>query len=609
MKNTKKQKEAQKSYKKLFKAFVRIQRLTLKHIKWPIVTLFVTMALTAAVPFGLSKVTNLIIDEVISIIDSGALKLSNNLKYLLAGMILLRIFDESVWAVLNFIEDKVRYICSELFTIKYLEKVSQLDIVHYESSKTYNVIEKAKDSYSWRPATHIIRTAWFFKVFVSVIVSVAIFASLSPLFLAILTLTSAPLLYVNIKAGNTIWFVWDKNVEIKKEFWSRLDTLTNEKSLMELRIFNSKNKIINEIKKIFNDFHNEELRAIQKAKFLDACASGIAQVGIIAFYIYIINEAINGRLTIGEITFYTYTANGFSDRLNGMFRKFAEIYSGLNYIDNLFEFFDLKRIIKSGNKSLSLDPQSPPKLEFKDLNFRYSGAKSDTINGLNLIIEPGEKLAIVGENGAGKSTLVKLLSRFYDPTQGEILADGVNIKRFVVEDWHKQIGVLYQDFTQYGFLPVQENIGIGNQELAQDLESVQKSANNAGAHEFIKEFDKGYDQRLSKYFEGGTDLSGGQWQRIALARGFFRNSPIIILDEPTSAIDAKAESEIFDKLYEYTENKTVIIISHRFSTVRKADKIIVLDKGQIIEAGTHEELLKLDGKYKAAFDTQAKGYV
>ena len=229
------------------------------------------------------------------------------------------------------------------------------------------------------------------------------------------------------------------------------------------------------------------------------------------------------------------------------------------------------------------------------------------MKNFNLIIGSGEKIALVGENGAGKSTLIKLILRFYDPTEGEILLNGVNIKEVNLNDWYKQIGALFQDFIKYQFT-FKENVIYGDVAKRNDLLAIKDAIQKAGADSYLKDLPKGIDQIVGKTFEDGIDLSGGQWQKLALARAFFRDAPILILDEPTSAIDAKAEYEIFQKVGELQKDKTVIIISHRFSTVRNADRILVLEGGKIIEEGNHEKLMKKDGLYAELFNIQAQGY-
>jgi ATP-binding cassette subfamily B protein len=276
-------------------------------------------------------------------------------------------------------------------------------------------------------------------------------------------------------------------------------------------------------------------------------------------------------------------------------------------VQSIFDVLDAKPLLVENPNPIVLTGSTPPLIEFNHVDFSYPHSKKKILQDFSLQIYPGEKVAFVGENGAGKSTIIRLLTRFYDVTNGELLLDGKNIKDLDTQAWYKKIGVLFQDFGRYEH-SVKENIYFGDVTKPVDGESIHVAATLSGAKEFIQKFDAGYDQMLGKTFEKGEEISTGQWQKIALARAFFRNAPILVLDEPTASIDAKAESEIFERVEKLSKDKTVIIISHRFSTVRNADRIFVIDNGKIIETGNHEKLMKLDGQYAKLFTLQAKGY-
>ena len=265
----------------------------------------------------------------------------------------------------------------------------------------------------------------------------------------------------------------------------------------------------------------------------------------------------------------------------------------------------LPQLIKAPKNPVSLGEIKPPKIEFKNVSFNYQGG-AKVLDDVSFVIEPGESVALVGHNGAGKTTIVKLLCRFYDVTGGEILINGIGIKKLDLTSYYKFLGTLFQEFVQYHFT-VRENIFLGapgkNDEAA-----MHEAARKSGADEFIDRLPKKYDQMLGKEFEGGEELSGGQWQKLAIARAFYEEPPVLILDEPTSAIDAEAEYEIFSNLEKQYKNKTLVLVSHRFSTVRNAQKIVVLEHGKIIETGTHAELMNRQGEYAKLFTIQAKGY-
>jgi len=315
-----------------------------------------------------------------------------------------------------------------------------------------------------------------------------------------------------------------------------------------------------------------------------------------------------GKLTIGQFTLYFQQTLNLAKSAEGVLDHYSSMNMRSRYIDQYFELLEYPNLIVLPDKPITIDEQpTPPILEFKNVSFKYPESKRFILKNFNLTIGSGEKVALVGENGAGKSTLIKLILRFYDVTEGEILINGVNIRTVDLKTWHKQIGALFQDFIKYQFT-FKENVIYGDITKRNDVTALKEAIEKAGADSYLTDLPKGIDQIVGKTFEEGVDLSGGQWQKLALARAFFRDAPILILDEPTSAIDAKAEYEIFQKVQQLQKDKTVVIISHRFSTVRNADRILVLNEGRIIEEGNHDSLIKKDGMYAELFNLQAQGY-
>jgi len=288
--------------------------------------------------------------------------------------------------------------------------------------------------------------------------------------------------------------------------------------------------------------------------------------------------------------------------------QYSSIDTRTKYLDKFFDFLNTEKIIQSSSNPTTLSSSPTPAIiEFKNVSFKYPKTERFVLKDFNVKIESGEKIALVGENGAGKTTIIKLLLRFYDVTEGEIFINGVNIKELDLDKWHQLVGALFQDFIKYQFT-FKENVIFGNLDKKDNMELLKEAIKQSGADKYLEQLPKGIDQVVGKMFDEGIDLSGGQWQKLALARAFFRNAPLLIPDEPTSAIDAKAEYEIFENVQKLQKDKTVIIISHRFSTVRNADRILVLDEGKIIEEGNHEKLMSKKGLYAELFNLQAEGY-
>lgn len=336
--------------------------------------------------------------------------------------------------------------------------------------------------------------------------------------------------------------------------------------------------------------------------------AALLRVSVIIIGIYnLIHLAADNVISVGQIAFYltalttlSYLIDQFASHLSG----FLSLNDRVSELRAFLEYNEDKR---NAPITLPLLTQ-PPLIQINNLNFHYPNAEKLVLKNINLQIKPGEKIAIVGENGAGKTTLIKLLSNIYQTPQGEILINGQNLDQIDQMSWFQNLGVLYQDYNTYDDLSVFENIALGNITQAIDYPKLQDAARKADAEAFIMDYENNYSQILSERYDGGIRPSTGQWQKIAIARFFYRNAPILILDEPTSSIDAVAEAAIFERIYEFTQNKTVIIVSHRFSTVRNADRILVMNQAQIVEDGSHEELMQLNGKYANAFRLQAKGY-
>ncbi|MDP3730951.1 MAG: ABC transporter ATP-binding protein [bacterium] len=313
-----------------------------------------------------------------------------------------------------------------------------------------------------------------------------------------------------------------------------------------------------------------------------------------------------GIISIGAFTFFSQMLDRVSFGAQRMVNGFGRIYENNLYVGYYFDVLDLPKVIKEKVPGHEFAEIAPPKIQFINVNFGYPDGPK-VLKNISFELKPGEHLAIVGPNGAGKTTLTKLLLRFYDPTEGQILVNDYDLRDLKLSHWYKFIGTLFQDFVKF-MLTVKDNILLGNSDTI-DERKMREAARKSGAAEFIEELPKKYDQRLGRRFEEGIELSHGQWQKLALARAFYEEAPVLILDEPTSAIDAEAEAKIFDNLYKVYKDKSLILISHRFSTVKNADKIIVLQNGRITEEGNHESLMKKDGVYARMFRKQASGYV
>lgn len=335
--------------------------------------------------------------------------------------------------------------------------------------------------------------------------------------------------------------------------------------------------------------------------------NGLGDLGYYAAYVVILMQTVAGSITVGSLTFLAGSFNRMRQLLQGILTRFSDITQQALYLQDFFDFFAIQPKITSPAQPRPFPNPIQQGFTFENVGFCYPNSDKWAVRHLSFTLKAGEKLALVGENGAGKTTLVKLLGRLYDPTEGRILLDGYNLNEYRLDDLRNAIGVIFQDFVRFQ-MPVTENIAVGKIDEKEDKNRVQYAAKQSLADEVIARLPLQYQQMLGRRFTDGVELSGGEWQKIALSRAYMRNAQLLILDEPTAALDARAEYEVFVRFAELTKGKSAVLISHRFSTVRMADRILVLRKGQMEELGTHEQLLAANGLYAELFNLQAQGY-
>ncbi len=490
---------------------------------------------------------------------------------------------------------------------KVLFSISNLDVAHFEDSDFKNKLERVRDSFNWRPINMFNDICYSMQGILQVVIASVSLIFLNWVFAILILLAAIPTLVYQTKAARTAWTIWEDDSPTRKRFWYLSDLLQNSRSVKELKLFKLSRGFLSDLKKTQLSFVSKNEAALQKEYSNGILANIINIVVYGVIELSIIFSALSKRISIGDITYFTTVLVNFQSGLNGLFTSVSNIYDRSQYVGEMFDVLATKPKIVSPANPIKLKNDTVPRIEFRNVSFAYPASTKKVLDNFSLIIEPGQKIAFVGENGAGKTTIVKLLGRFYDVDSGEILIDGSNIKQLSLEQWYDKLGVLFQDFLQYEY-SLQDNIHFGRIQAPNALGGIVEAAKQSGADAVAKGLPKGYNQMLGKTFQDGIDLSVGQWQKIALARGFYRNASVLILDEPTASIDAKAESEIFEKVEKLSKKRTVLIISHRFSTVRHADRIYVLDKGRIKEQGSHDELMKTNGIYASLFDLQASAY-
>lgn len=451
------------------------------------------------------------------------------------------------------------------------------------------------------------RAIMFFARIVTFVSAALVVVATMPVVVAIVTISVFPAMISNRFHMRKDWEFARSETENKRRANFVFSSLIETSNLQEIAI-TSAYKYLNGVYKRFADRHTKEVLKNSKSwESFGFLFGTFTATSSIFGYFTILKNLLRGSVSVGVATFQMRSLDMFVNNLLAVGTSYIGLTERCHRINEMKELFDMKPMVFDGSIEMPISANAP-NISLKAVSFKYPNSERLVLNDLNLEIKPGEKIAIVGENGAGKTTLVKLLSRFYKVDKGGIYLNGDDINDIKIDSWYKNLGVLFQEYNTYSSLTLKENILLGNSHTEVDKAKMELAASRANVNSFISNFKNGYDQVLSEKFKGGTRPSTGQWQKIAIARFFYRNSPVVIFDEPTASIDAVSEAEIFGQIYEFFKDKTVIIISHRFSTVRNADKIYVLDGGTIAESGTHDQLMKLKGKYHKAFTIQAEGY-
>ena len=523
--------------------------------------------------------------------------------YIIAALI-----DKVLIQVLNTRDFVFDYRLQDYIERTVTKKLSTLDPATFENPKFQELLSQIELA-RYNINEFVQRFVGMINAIVTFITATIVIAVTFPIFIPVLLLSSFPIyLALQNYRKNIYPFLLEERPKMARVTGYIKALFTQDSTSKEVAIFGNGQLLISKLILLQTDYMKKLIKAVDKTTRQIILANLFQFAIFLGTQFYNLTSVIAGRLTIGQFSLIFQQTMNLAAGANHTLDHYSAANTRCKYLDQYYEFLNYPNYIKEPDFPVVL-PQSPApvEIEFKNVSFKYPKTERFIFKDLNLKIGSGEKIALVGENGAGKSTLIKLLLRFYDATEGEILLNGINIKEIELTKWQGLVGALFQDFIKYQF-KFSENIYFGDLFKSKDSSLMEEAAKKSGADEVAKSLPDGFDQRVGKMFEGGIDLSGGQWQKLALARAFFRDAPILILDEPTSAIDAKAEYEIFQKVQSLQKDKTVIIISHRFSTVRNADRILVLDEGKIVEEGSHAILMAKNGLYAELFNLQAEGY-
>jgi ATP-binding cassette, subfamily B, bacterial len=381
----------------------------------------------------------------------------------------------------------------------------------------------------------------------------------------------------------------------------------SKEAAKELKLFGLRDFLRKRFASLSDEIYKENVALSRRRLIAGTLLSVVGTVGYYSAYVFVIWRTVNGELSIGSLTFLAGAIQQASSNIQQIFSTLAGIADQALFLTDLLAFFEMQATIRSKPNALPAPKPMQRGFEFRNVSFHYPGSSRLVLNRMNFQLRPGERVALIGENGQGKTTMVKLITRLYDPTDGEILLDGIDLRDYDLDDLHHEMGVIFQDFMRYE-MTVRDNIAVGRVEEIENTELLESAAEKSMADLVIGRLPRRYEQMLGRRFDEGVDLSGGEWQKIALARAYLRDSQLLVLDEPTAALDAPSEFEVFRRFSELTAGKTALFISHRFSTVRMADRIVVLDSGKIVEEGSHDQLASLGGRYAEMFEMQASSY-
>lgn len=559
----------------------------------------------AVLPVIILLVGKLIIDEVVLQISAETKDLER-LWWLVGAEFGLAILSDLMSRAISLTDGLLGDQYSIDTSVRIIKKTSELNLDQLEDAEFYDKLERARQQTTGRVGlmSNILTQAEDLVVIFTLLAGVVAF---EPWLIILLVVSVVPTIINEIKFSGTSYSLARSWTQERRELDYLRYAGASDVTAKEVKLFGLSNYLADRFKNLSDTYYLMSKKLAKQRAGWGSLFNVIGTGAYYSAYLLIVFRTVAGIFSLGDLTFLSGSFNRLRSKLQGFFTRFTAITESALYLQDYFEFLDLKYSENSEKEKLALPKKIKKGFEFKNVGFKYPKSEAWVVRNINFELKAGEKLAFVGENGAGKTTLIKLLLRFYEPTEGEILLDDIPVKKYDQTQYQQYFGVIFQDFVKFE-LTLRENIAMGEIEEIKNQERIDSAAEKSLANEVVTGLPRGYDQQLGKRFKQGKDLSGGQWQKIAIARAYMKDAEVLILDEPTSALDARAETEAFDRFIKLTEGKTAVIISHRFSTVRIADRIMVLKNGAVLEIGTHKELMENDKLYAELFNLQAQGY-
>ncbi len=556
-------------------------------------------------PLAMLAITRLIVDYIVHAVSSHQ-PMPRQFWLLVAAEFGLAILIGILARIIDYFDALLADKYSRHVSVQVMEHAAALDLLAYENPVFYDRLERARVQATDRLAMIQAIGRLIQQLVTSISLSLYI-VSFSPWLLLLLI---AGLLPAFLGESHFAFLEYSKNIR-QTPIRRHLDYLRvlggSKEAAKELKLFGLKDFLTGRFTGLWSRIYDENIALLRRRLVAGWFLSALGTLGYYSAYVFIIWRTLAGAISVGAMTALTGAVPQVSGNIQQLFSTMSGIADQALFLTDLLAFFEMRPTIRSKPNALPAPRPILHGFEFRNVSFRYPGTSRLILRNLDFCLRPGERVALVGENGEGKTTIVKLITRLYDPTEGEILLDGVDLREYDLDALHREIGVIFQDFMRYE-MTAGENIAVGDIAELDNLELLRIAAHKSLAHEVVERLPRRYDQMLGRRFETGVDLSGGEWQKLALARAYLREAQLLILDEPTAGLDARSELTVFRRFAELTEGKTALLISHRFSTVRMADRIVVLHGGWITEEGSHDELANLGGRYAEMFEMQAANY-
>ena len=558
----------------------------------------------AVLPFAIAKVAQYIINDIAGVLRGTALP--SNFWILVATEVTLNVVAGLITRAIDYSDSLLANRYTQYVSVRVMEQAARLDLTTYENPVFYDRLERARVQATDRLAM-IQQMGRLIQQIITTLVFSAALAWASPWLVLLLAVGVLPSF---VGETHYAFLGYAKNFRqtpAKRQMDYLRQVAGSREGAKEVKLFGLSTFLADRFKALANQIYREDV-ALSRSKLIVGGLLGVlGTLGYYGAYVYVIWRTLNGAYDIGQFTFLTAAIQQASSNLQQVFSTASGIADQALFLTDLIAFFEMQPTVQSKSGALPAPTKIRFGFEFRNVSFAYPGTDRAVLKNFNLTLSPGERIALIGENGEGKTTVVKLITRLYDPTEGQILLDGVDLREYSIEDLHRQIGVIFQDFMRFE-MTARENIAVGRVDQGHQQKDIELAAQKSLADTVVSKLAGGYDQMLGRRFEGGVELSGGEWQKIALARAYLRDAQLLILDEPTAALDARSELEVFERFAELTAGKMALLISHRFSTVRMADRIVVLSGGRLLEEGTHQELMARHGLYASMFEMQAASY-